>query len=213
MARGRRRLCPRTAAASSARTTASFALDGVVGVGSPATNPVVVGGVFRADGYVGLLGADMSVALRVATRGLLRGRLGAGARSRRRWRASGGGGATGSTRSRGSSPSARRSGSSSWSGADWFDVSGRQPSAEGGFVALEIDFLRLTSMRSGETTKVWSNPAPANAPPRPSQRPRKACFAPRLAFAASPGVDHAAPSPRTCRQRGAGAFPSSALIE
>jgi hypothetical protein len=144
----------------------SFALDGVVGVGSPATNPVVVGGVFRAIGYVGLLGVDMSVALRVATRGYCVGDwglaldLGAVARL---W----GGGAYGSYPLQGTLTLGAPFGLQLVAGLNWFDVSLQKPSAEGGFVALELDFLRLTSMRTGETTKVWSNPAPANAPPAP----------------------------------------------
>src|SRR5207244_12748540 len=47
-------------------------------------------------------------------------------------------------------------------GADFWDVSGDRPAAAGGFALLEFDFLRLTVMRSGETTKIWRNPSPAN---------------------------------------------------
>jgi hypothetical protein len=35
------------------------------------------------------------------------------------------------------------------------------PSAQSGFVILEIDFLRLTVMRQGSTDRIWFNPAPA----------------------------------------------------
>ena len=52
-------------------------------------------------------------------------------------------------------------------GADVFDVGNQMPTAKGGFAALELDLLRLTTMRSGQTTKTFVNPSPANAPRRP----------------------------------------------
>jgi hypothetical protein len=145
----------------------SFALDAAVGVGTPPTGPLVVGGVFRAVGYVGgLFGVDMSVAARVATRGYCVGDwglaldLGPGVRLL-------GGGQYGSYPLQGTLTLGAPFGLQLAAGVSWFDVALQKPSAEGGFVALELDFLRLTSMRTGETTKVWSNPAPANAPPAP----------------------------------------------
>ena len=65
LARLRRRLRARAERRHLARTTRALALDGCVGVGTPATHPFIVGGVFRAVGYSGF-GADMNVSLRLA---------------------------------------------------------------------------------------------------------------------------------------------------
>jgi hypothetical protein len=146
-------------------TDNGFALDGAIGVGSPATAPIVVGGVFRAVGYIGL-GVDMNVSARLATRGYCVGDwgvavdLGVGARL---W----GGGAYGSWPLHAALTGGLPFGFQVAVGADFWDVGLQTPQAAGGFVALELDLLRLTSMRSGNTTKVWANPAPANAPPAP----------------------------------------------
>lgn len=140
-----------------------FALDGAIGVGTPATAPIVVGGVFRSVGYL-TLGADMSLSLRVATRGYCVGDwgvaidIGVGARL---W----GGGPYGEYPLTGVLTLGGPFGLQIAAGAAAFDIAGETPAAAGGFVAFEIDLLRLTSMRTGSTTKLWSNPAPANAPP------------------------------------------------
>ena len=144
----------------------AFALDGAIGVGTPATSPIVVGGVFRALGYLGL-GADMSVSLRLATQGYCVGDwglaldLGVGGRF---W----GDSSYGQYPLHGVHIGGMPFGLQLSVGADGWDVSGQTPVAAGGFVAFEIDLLRLTSMRSGATTKAWSNPAPANAPSAPT---------------------------------------------
>lgn len=144
----------------------AFALDGAVGVGTPATGPIVVGGVFRAVGLIGL-GVDMSIAARFAMQSYCVGDwglaldLGVGARL---W----GNGAYGQYPLHGVLIAGMPFGFQVAVGADVWDVSLQKPIATGGFAALEIDFLRLTSMRSGDTTKLWANPAPANAPPAPS---------------------------------------------
>jgi hypothetical protein len=148
----------------------AFALSGLVGVGTPATAPVIVGGVFRAVGYLGPgadQGADMSIAVRLATRSYCVGDwgvaldLGVGARF---W----GDHAYGQYPVQGVLTIGMPFGFQLALGADVWDVGVQSPVAEGGFVALEIDLLRLTSMRSGATTRLWSNPAPANAPPAPT---------------------------------------------
>jgi hypothetical protein len=139
----------------------SLAIEGAIGVGTPATTPFVVGGVFRAASYPGLGGVDMSLSLRLAMQSYcvgdwgLAADLGVGARL---W-----GNAQYPIHAVliGGMPF----GFQLAVGADFWDVSLQTPKAAGGFVALEVDFLRLTSMRSGQTTKLWSNPAPANAPP------------------------------------------------
>ncbi len=148
----------------------AFALSGLIGVGTPATAPVIVGGVFRAIGYVGPgaeQGADMSIAVRLATQSYCVGDwgvaldLGVGARF---W----GDHAYGQYPLQGVLTIGMPFGFQLALGADVWDVGVQSPIAEGGFAALEIDLLRLTSMRSGSTTKLWSNPAPANAPPAPT---------------------------------------------
>jgi hypothetical protein len=143
-----------------------FALDGAVGVGTPATGPLVVGGVFRALAFT-TMGVDMSVAFRVATQGYCVGDWGAAldlGLGLRLWGDANYGQFPVHAVLTGGMPF----GFQLAVGADVWDVSLQKPVAEGGFVALELDLLRLTSMRSGATTKLWSNPAPANAPPAPA---------------------------------------------
>ena len=141
------------------------ALDLAIGVGTPATHPFVVGGVFRTVGYVGL-GADVSLSVRLAMQSYCVGDwglaldLGVGARA---W----GSGNYGTWPGTGVLIAGMPFGFQVALGANAFDVGNQTPSAKGGFVALEFDFLRLTSMRSGQTTKTWTNPSPANAPSAP----------------------------------------------
>jgi hypothetical protein len=144
----------------------ALAIDGALGVGSPATGPIVVGGVFRAVGYVGL-GTDISLSVRFAMQSYCVGDwglaldLGVGGRF---W----GNGAYGQYPLHGVLIGGMPFGFQLAVGADGLDISGQSVVAAGGFVALELDFLRLTSMRNGQTTKLWTNPAPANAPPAPT---------------------------------------------
>jgi hypothetical protein len=144
----------------------TFAIDTSVGIGTPATQSLVVGGVFRAVGYVNF-GADMNLSLRVAMQSYCVGDfglaldLGAGARL---W----GGGQYGNYPLHGAIIAGVPFGFQLVVGADGWDISQQTRSAWGGFAALEFDFLRLTTMRSGATTKTWSNPSPANAPPAPT---------------------------------------------
>jgi hypothetical protein len=150
------------------QTDNAFALDTAVGVGTSPTGsfPIVVGGVFRAVGYVNL-GADMNLSLRLATKGYSVGDyglaldLGAGARL---W----GTGAYGNIPMHVALTAGVPFGFQVVVGADGGDLSLANKAAWGGFAAIEFDFLRLTTMRSGETTKLWPNPSPANAPPAPT---------------------------------------------
>jgi len=141
----------------------ALAVDGAVGVGTPATFPIVVGGIFRTVGYPGF-GADISLSVRLAMQSYCVGDwglaldLGVGVRF---W----GDHAYGQYPLQGVLTLGMPFGFQLAVGADAWDVGVQTPYAEGGFVALEIDFLRLTSMRTGATTRLWSNPAPANAPP------------------------------------------------
>ena len=48
-------------------------------------------------------------------------------------------------------------------GANVWDVSVDTPTARGGFAVFELDFMRLTVMRTGSTTRWWPNPSPADA--------------------------------------------------
>jgi hypothetical protein len=127
----------------------------------------VIGGVFRAISYPGLRGVDMSIAARLAMQSYCVGDwglavdLGVGGRF---W----GNSQYGQFPLHGVLIGGMPYGFQVAVGADVWDVSLQNPKATGGFVALELDFLRLTSMRSGETTKFWANPAPANAPSAPT---------------------------------------------
>ena len=136
-----------------------------IGVGTAASQPLVLGGLFRTTGYVGL-GVDLGVALRLATRGFCIGDwgvavdLGLGARI---W----GQGSYGNFPVQPALTFGIPYGLQIVAGADVGDVASDKPSAKGGFVALEIDLLRLTVMRMGDTTKIWPNPSPIGtvAPP------------------------------------------------
>jgi hypothetical protein len=55
-------------------------------------------------------------------------------------------------------------------GADLFSIDGRDPPARGFVALIEIDLLRLTVNRQGDTERYWYNPAPAGGhlrKPRP----------------------------------------------
>jgi hypothetical protein len=141
------------------------AVDIALGVGSPATHPLVVGGVFRTMAYPGL-GVDIGLAVRLAMQSYCVGDwglaldLGVGART---W----GNGSYGTWPGQGALILGMPYGLQVALGADLFDVANDSPSAKGGFVALEIDLLRFTAMRSGATTKTFVNPSPVNAPSLP----------------------------------------------
>jgi hypothetical protein len=138
------------------------AIDLAIGVGTAATHPFVVGGIFRTVGYT-YLGTDISLAVRLAMRSFCVGDwglaldLGVAART---W----GLGNYGQYPIQPVLTGGMPFGFQVAIGADFADVANQRPTARGGFVALELDFLRLTAMRTGETTKLWPNPSPIGAP-------------------------------------------------
>ncbi len=132
------------------------------GVGTSSRHAVVVGGIVRSVTYF-TLGTDLSLAARVATGGFARGDWGvafdAGVAARW-WQ----------NQAYGHFPiQAVVTAGMPWGlqvgvGADLWDVSNDSPKARGGFAVLELDLLRFTVMRSGETTKWWPNPMGAETP-------------------------------------------------
>jgi hypothetical protein len=129
-----------------------------LGVGTSPLKPFVIGGLARGTTLINL-GTDVGVAVRASTGGFARGDWGVAVEAGALWRPW------------------RDGNYGSWPlqgvvtvGAPWgFQVAAgveigtltNELSAEGGFVALELDLLRLTVMRQGATEKWWPNPAPA----------------------------------------------------
>jgi hypothetical protein len=148
------------AAGYDARATAfSVAL----GAGTSPVHPVVVGGVFRSLTFF-TLGTDISLSARVATSSFARGDLGVAVDlglAGRWWK----GQDYGHFPVQGVAYLGLPYGFQVGVGGDAFDWTGDRPAARGGFALLEFDFLRLTVMRSGDTTKHWPNPSPAMGTP------------------------------------------------
>jgi hypothetical protein len=129
-----------------------------LGVGTSPRQPLVMGGLVRGTTFIGL-GTDLGVAVRASTGGFARGDWGLAVEAGALWRPW------------------RDSNYGAWPlqgvvtvGAPWgFQLAAgvelgtltNELAGEGGFVALEIDLLRLTVMRQGATEKWWPNPAPA----------------------------------------------------
>jgi len=139
---------------STAETAGIFTYS--VGVGSSPKNAFVVGGVYRGATYFGL-GTDIGPSVRVATGSFSRGDWGLALDGGVVW---------------------RTWGSYGWwplqgvltAGSPWgFQVAlgvqggnlGTGSPAEGMFVALELDLLRLTVTRQGSSERWWPNPNPA----------------------------------------------------
>jgi hypothetical protein len=134
-------------------TTLTYSL----GVGTSPLRPLVLGGLVRGTTFIDL-GTDLGVAVRASTGGFARGDWGLAIEAGASWRPW------------------RQSSYGAWPlqgvvtvGAPWgFQLAAgvelgtltNELSAEGGFVALEIDLLRLTVMRQGATEKWWPNPDP-----------------------------------------------------
>jgi hypothetical protein len=136
-----------------------------LGVGTPNTNPLVVGGVFRSMTYF-TLGTDISLSARFASGSFARGDFGLALDlgvAGRWWKGQDFGHFPLKAVLMGGLPYGFQVGV----GADFWDVTGDRPAAAGGFALLEFDFLRLTVMRSGATTQSWPNPSPANGPRAP----------------------------------------------
>lgn len=129
-----------------------------IGVGTTPRAHWVVGGIFRTSTYVGL-GTDLSIGPRFATGGFARGDWGVAVDL----------GMVGRFWNRGDYGRFPVQGvvtlGGPWGlglalGAQLGDV-GSSKLARGGFVALEVDLLRLTVMRQGSTDAYWLNPSPA----------------------------------------------------
>jgi len=139
---------------SGAETAGTFTYS--FGVGSSPKNPFVIGGVYRGATYFGL-GTDIGPAVRVATGSFARGDWGLALDGGVVWR--------------------------TWGSYGWFPLQGVLTAgspwgfqlavgvqgsnlgagspAEGMFVALELDLLRLTVTRQGSSEHWWPNPNPA----------------------------------------------------
>lgn len=132
-----------------------------LGVGSTPTHPVIVGGVLRMVNHFSV-GTDLGLSARIASRSFVRGDWGLafdGGVVARTW----------SDRSFGRYPVQATAtfgapfGFQFAVGADLWDLYAAAPSARGVFGVFELDLLRLTVMRSGDTTTLWPNPSTAGA--------------------------------------------------
>ena len=147
------------------RNTTLATMDGAgamslgIGIGTSSKNALVVGSMFRSTTYFSL-GTDISLSLRVATRGFARGDWGLafdGGVVGRFWK----------DRDHGRYPlqavvtAGIPFGFQLGVGAQFWNVTGQAPYATGGFCVIELDLLRLTVMRQGSTERFWPNPAPA----------------------------------------------------
>ncbi len=142
----------------SATRNVAIAMTGTLGVGTSPMAPLVVGGLVRGTGLFGL-GADLGVAVRLATGGFARGDWGVALDAGALWRSWGNG-------DYGDWPlQAVLTAGSPWGfevaiGTELWSVDGGN-AAQGFFAALELDLLRLTVMRQGASERWWPNPNPA----------------------------------------------------
>lgn len=129
-----------------------------IGVGSTPLAPVVLGGLLRGRTMFGL-GTDLGIAVRTTTGGFARGDWGLALDAGALWRSWGGG-------SYGDWPlQGVLTGGSPWGfelavGTELGSLD-RGTAAQGFFVAIELDLLRLTVMRQGSGERWWPNPNPA----------------------------------------------------
>jgi hypothetical protein len=141
----------------------------LIGVGTSPSHAFVIGGVFRSLTNF-TLGTDISLSARVATQGFARGDWGAALDlgvAGRFWKQQD----YGHFPLQGVLTLGAPYGLELAIGADVWDVTGDNPTARSGFVLFEIDLLRLTSMRSGATTKYWPSPSAVDAPKPQSDEP------------------------------------------
>ncbi len=129
-----------------------------LGVGSSPLSPLVVGLGFRGTTMFGL-GTDLGAALRVSTGGFARGNWGVALDAGALWR-SWGGGSHGDWPLQGVVTAGAPWGIQLAVGGQLWSLDGGN-AAEGLFVALELDLLRLTIMRQGPGEQWWPNPNPA----------------------------------------------------
>jgi hypothetical protein len=140
--------------ASDGATAISYSL----GVGSSPLSPLVVGLLFRGTTMVGL-GTDVGAAVRASTGGFARGGWGLALDAGALWR-SWGSGSHGDWPLQGVLTLGAPWGLQLAAGAQLWSLDGGN-SAQGVFVALEVDLLRLTVMRQGTGEQWWPNPNPA----------------------------------------------------
>lgn len=142
----------------SASRNVAIAMTGTLGVGTSPMAPLVVGGLVRGTGLFGL-GADVGVAVRLATGGFARGDWGVALDGGALWRSWGNG-------NYGDWPlQAVLTAGSPWGfevaiGTELWSIDGGN-AAQGFFAAVELDLLRLTVMRQGASERWWPNPNPA----------------------------------------------------
>lgn len=144
-------------------TSSGGTFNASIGVGSSPHTALIVGGLFRTTTHFGL-GTDLGLAARFATRGFVQGDFGFALDT----------GVVGRFWDRGDygrwpvqvvATVGVPFGFQLAAGAQFWSVSGGEPFARGGFLALELDLLRLTVMRRGATTSLWPNPSPAGGEP------------------------------------------------
>ncbi len=138
----------------------SAVFDWTVGVGTSPRAPIVVGGVYRGQIYPGFgtsLAADLGPALRIATGSFARGDWGVALDAGVVWRTWG---PYGWFPLQGVLTAGLPWGFQVAVGGQAWNIGSGSP-AEGMFVALEIDLLRLTVTRQGSTDRWWFNPNPA----------------------------------------------------
>jgi hypothetical protein len=129
-----------------------------LGVGSSPLSSVVFGGVVRGTTFFGL-GTDLGVSVRACTGGFARGTWGGALELGGIWRYWRQG-------DFGEWPlQAVVTLGSPWgfqlaAGTEFASLDGAR-AALGGFAVLELDLLRLTVMRQGDTERWWYNPSPA----------------------------------------------------
>jgi hypothetical protein len=134
----------------------------LIGVGTSPAHALILGGVFRTTTYF-TLGTDISLSARLATQGYVRGDWGAAfdlGVAGRFWKQQD----YGHFPLQGVLTLGAPYGLQLALGTDLWDVTGDTPTARSGFAVIEIDLLRLTSMRSGSTTKHWPSPSAVDAP-------------------------------------------------
>jgi hypothetical protein len=141
----------------------------LIGVGTTPTNPVILGGVFRTTTYF-TLGTDISLSARLASHGFAVGDWGVAfdlGVAGRFWKQQD----YGHFPLQGVLTLGAPFGLEVAVGSDIWDITGDTPKARSGFVVLELDLLRLTTMRSGASTKYWPSPSAVDAPKPPPDEP------------------------------------------
>jgi hypothetical protein len=149
-------------AAQTNRDTSSRDIAGTltysIGVGSSPLSRVVLGGLLRGTTMFGF-GTDVGLAVRAATGGFARGNWGVAMDAGALWR-SWGGTSYGDWPLQGVITFGSPWGLQVAIAAQVWSVSGGVE-AQGLIAALELDLLRLTVMRQGDSERWWPNPAPA----------------------------------------------------